>query len=56
MKLKIMDLVFCPKSKQKGQIHRIRNNGVLLLFVVGDRISTDLDKIMWEEDHWRING
>jgi len=55
MKIKVMDIVYCPNRNLFGQIHRIRRVDVQIKFVTGDLISIHINRITWNKDHWRIN-
>jgi uncharacterized protein YbaR (Trm112 family) len=55
MKLKLMDIVTCPRLKVSGQVVRIRHSVATIDFVTGVRIRKKLNKIVYTNKQWRID-
>lgn len=56
MKLKLMDVLYCPVRKISGQVHKMRDEKILIKFITGEILVVLRRQIVWINNQWRING
>lgn len=55
MNFKLGDTVYCPIRKLLGQIIRIMNEEVTIIFITGDRVRKNINDIKNVNGQWRID-
>lgn len=53
--IKLTDLIWCNKRNLTGQVIRIKDNEVTMIFVTGEKVKKNKNDIQNVNGQWRMN-